>query len=343
MFSKTIKINNNIIGGERTFIIAEIGSNHNQDINRAYELIDIAVESGADAVKFQSIKADKLVRLDEIDMKTKEVLKKIELKEEWYGSISKYCESKCIPFFSSPTYLEAVELLVKNNVKLMKIASPQTYGFPELIRQVGKTELPTIMSIGYCNYSEIERAVNVFRETNNKNLILLHCSSNYPTPFDQVNLNFIPTLKDMFGTIVGFSDHTSGISIPIAAVSKGATVIEKHLTISKYEEGPDHFFAIEPNEFKSMVDSIRDIESAFGKKSKQKLSKFEIEFRDEIEMKIVLNKSLEKGEIVSKDHINYLRTKNGVGVSAWKESDIIGKRIKKNIEKNTFIEFSDLY
>lgn len=340
-FQKSFKIGDKLVGDNRTFIIAEIGSNHNQDIKLAYELIDAAVESGADAVKFQSIKPDKLYRMKEQDQDFIELLSSIELKEEWHQKLMDYCVKKGVIFFSCPTYLEAVELLTKTGVKLLKLASPQTYGFPKLIEKVGLTGLPTIMSTGYCSYNEIERAVNVFKNTGNKKLILLHCVSNYPTPYDNVNLNFIETLGRMFDVISGFSDHTLDYHVTIAAVAKGAKVIEKHFTLSRNMKGPDHFLALEPIEFKKMVESIRDIEKAMGQTYKPELMPFELDFRDQIEMRIFASEDINEGQIIEPEKVIYLRDRKGRGISAWKENDVVGKKASKKISKSNFIDYSD--
>ncbi len=340
-FEKHFKIENKLIGGKKTFVIAEIGSNHNQDINLAYELIDAAVESGADAVKFQSIKADKIYRIEDLDSQFLEVLKAIELKEDWHHNLMEYCLKKNIMFFSCPTYLEVVDLLVQTGVKLMKIASPQTYGFPKLIEKVGLTGLPTIMSTGYCNYSEIERAVKLFEQTGNKKLILLHCVSNYPTPYDNVNLNFIETLSRMFNVVTGFSDHTLDYHVTIAAVTKGAKVIEKHFTLSRNMKGPDHFLALEPKEFKEMVKCIRDVEKALGDTHKPGLMPFEVSFRDEIEMKIFASKDIVEGQKFRQEDIMYLRSRKGLGISAWQEDIIIGRKMSRSVKKSEMLEHSD--
>lgn len=342
MFKNKVKVGNNIIGGSETFIIAEIGSNHNQKLELAYKLIDVAVESGANAVKFQSIKPDKLYNLEDLEPNDKELLNKIEFKEEWYQKIKIYCDKKGIIYFSAPTYLEAVEILQKQDVELMKIASPQTFGFPKLIKKIGETNLPTIMSTGYCKYKEIERAVDLFEKTGNDKLVLLHCISDYPTDEKDVNLRFIGTLRKMFGAIVGFSDHTLGYEVSLAAVAMGAEVIEKHLTLDRDMEGPDHYFALEPDEFYSMVKGIRKIDKAKGNKSKVNLKDFEIKFRNELEMKIIAKDKIEKGEKITSDKLDYLRTKQDIGISAWKEENILGLQARTNINKSEFLLYTNL-
>lgn len=342
-FDKTIPIENKTVGGREAFIIAEIGSNHNQNISLAYELIDAAAECGADAVKFQSIKSESIYRVEDLNHSEKELLEKIELKENWYKRIQAYCLRKKMIWFSSPTYLEAVDLLVNQGVKLMKIASPQTYGFPQLIKKVGETGLPTIMSTGYCSLREIERAADVFKKTGNKKLVLLHCISNYPTDYENVYLNHLKNLQKRFGAVIGFSDHTLGCHIAVAAVAIGAKVIEKHLTLSRSMAGPDHHFAAEPNEFKEMVVSIRDTEKAMGDGRKKGVSYFERSLRDELEMKICVKEDINKDEVITEEKLLYLRNKRKSGISAWRQCEVVGKRAKIKLKKNTFIEIDDIY
>lgn len=341
-YNKVIKVENRVIGEDRTFIIAEIGSNHNQDIKIAYELIDRAVDAGADAIKLQSIKINDLYDIKTLSNENISLLKQIELQEEWYSKIASYAKAKNIIFFSAPTYIDSIKLLINSGCSILKIASPQTIGFSEIVREIGNTNLPAIMSTGYCNYSEIERAVEIFQQTGNKNLILLHCTSQYPTEYCNVNLSFMKTLKKMFGTIVGFSDHTLGIETSLAAVALGAKVIEKHITLSRDMKGPDHNFAIEPDEFSKMVSSIRNIEKSLGDYNKQNLTDFEISFKKELDMKIYANCKIPKGEKLSRSNIKYLRNKYNKGISVWELEKILGRKLKKDIIENELISFDVL-
>ena len=338
-FNKIIDVGNKKIGGMKTFVIAEIGSNHNQNIDTAFELIDIAKTAGADAVKFQSIKPSGLYNLNKISTEQRNILEKIKLKESWHTKISDYCEGKNIIFFSAPTDLESIDMLMKNDVKLMKIASPQTYGFPNLIEKIGETGLPTIMSTGYCRYSEMERAVDIFRKTGNKNLVLLHCVSEYPTPPSKVNLDLITSLNIMFDVLVGFSDHTMGMHIASASVIKGAVVIEKHITKSRKSEGPDHHFALEPMEFKKMIENIRDLEQAKGTSSKDKLSKFETDFREELVMRACTNQEIKKGERITPEKIKFLRDNDLSGISSWKINGMMGRVVNHHLNANEFLKW----
>lgn len=318
------EIGNCIIGGGKTFVIAEIGSNHNQDISLARELIDAAKDCGADAVKFQSIKADELFNVADLSLQDKHLLKSIELKEEWYKDIFSYADKKGIICMSAPTYLNAVDLLIKMKVKAFKIASPQTYGFPQLIDYVAKENIPTFMSTGYCNYADIERAVNRFGRRDK--LVLLHCISNYPTDSANVNLKFIKTLRCMFGTYVGYSDHTLGINTAIAAAALGIDALEKHITFSREAKGPDHHFALEINEFKNMIDGIREIEEALGDTFKKNITSFEQDYKDEFLMNCFIKRDMNEGQSLERDNIKYLRG-NKSALNAWEVENYIGKQV----------------
>lgn len=315
-------------------MIAEIGSNHNQELSRAFELIDIAKESGADAVKFQSINLERLIDKKDITEDTRELFHYIELNEDWYEELFSYARKREIECISSPTYLESIPLLVRCGASYMKIASPQTYGFPELIKRVAKTGLPTIMSTGYCNDNEIERAVQYFNKNGDRdNLTLLHCISQYPTEIEKVNLLYIKRLQEKYQIPVGLSDHTKGISVAIGAAAIGAQVIEKHITISKKDVGPDHFFALEPDEFAKMVSGIREIELALGEGNKE-LTIFEKEYRDSLIMYPYANRKIKAGQTIKEEDIKYYRSKDK-GISPWDvEEKLIGNKMSSDVEKD---------
>ncbi len=324
----------------KTFIIAEIGSNHNQEISKAYELIDMAKEAGADAVKFQSINLEKLINKREITDSDRELFRQIELNEEWYGNLFSYTKKKEIECISSPTYLESVSMLIQHGAKYIKIASPQTWGFPEIIKRVAQSDLKAIMSTGYCDDTEIQRAVDYFLRYGNKdNLMILHCVSQYPTELSNVNLNYMFRLKEKYQIPVGLSDHTEGIAVAGAAVALGAKVIEKHITISRREKGPDHFFALEVNEFTEMVGQIRDIEKAMGN-GKKELTEYEKEYRDSLIMYPYAKKRMEIGQIITENDIKYYRSKKK-GISPWEvEERLIGKIVSSVVEEECKFEQS---
>ncbi len=322
------------MGQGHVFVIAEIGSNHNQDINRAFELMDIARDAGADAVKFQSIRLEKLIAEEDISEEDKRLFEQIKLDEEWYGRLFEYARRLDIECVSTPTYLDAVALLKDAGANYIKIASPQTYGFPELIKCVAQSGLLTIMSTGYCGDEEIKRAVEVYREYGDMGkLTLLHCVSQYPTELQNVNLNYMKKLKECYQLPVGYSDHTLGTVAPIMAVAMGASVIEKHITISRKEEGPDHFFALEPNELKQMVANIREAETMLGAE-KKKLTDFEIDFRTDFIMYPYANKNICAGKKIGEEDIEYFRSRTS-GISPWDVKEkLIGKVAQADILKS---------
>lgn len=340
---KNIKIGNKFIGDNYpVFIIAEIGSNHNQNINTAKKLIDIAVRSGADAVKFQSLKYEELYSHNKLNKGIKKLFKQIELKEDWYNELFNYCSKKQILFFSAPTYLKAIDILENIKVKLYKIASPQTISSPHLIEKIASLNKPIIMSTGFCTFKEIDRAVALVKKTGNNKLALLHCVSLYPTKPEETNLKFIGTLKKIYHFPVGFSDHTLGWKVTIAAVAIGANIIEKHLTLSRKQKGPDHSFSLEPDEFGEMIKNIRLVEKTIGKGYKLKISKREAKMLNKIRIGILAKRNLIKGEKLNlKKDLIFSRDSKGIDV--WKIYSSKEFKLKRNIKKNQPIQTVDLY
>lgn len=317
------------------FIIAEIGSNHNQDINRAFELMDMAKDAGADAVKFQSLQLDNLINKKDITQKDRRLFQKIKLDEDWYFPLFEHAKKIGIECISAPTYLKAVSLLKECGANYMKIASPQTYGYPALIKEIALSGIPTIMSTGYCNDEEINRAVSLFLKYGDKeNLVLLHCISQYPTEYKNVNLQFMHKLKERYQVSVGFSDHTLGNTAAYAAVTMGAAIIEKHITLSRQDTGPDHFFASEPQDFSNMVREIRNLEIMLGYGEKQ-LTDFEKEFKETIVMYPHAVRDMMEGEIIRESDLCYFRSRNKEGVSPWEvKKMLIGQSLTRNVRKN---------
>lgn len=337
----TIHIPGFEIGGKRTFVIAEIGSNHMQDLSLAKESIDAAAESGADAVKFQSIQLDELYHNPSPE--TAAFIKQLEFPEDWHYILKEYCEKRNIVFFSSPTYLKAVDLLEDVNVLLYKLASAQIGTFPQLVEKVAKLNKPTIFSTGISAYNDIIKAINIFRQNNNDKFIILHCNSIYPTPPDRVNMNLMNTYKQMFGNPVGFSDHTNGTHISCSAVAMGASVIEKHFTLDRRLNSPDsNSFASDPKEFKLLVQEIRDIESVKNKfADRLEIESEESDFKESILYRFVASKDLSKGQVINASDVKFLRSKEGI--NCMDTGAVIGKIINAPIKKNDIIERSFLY
>lgn len=337
---RTIRVNEFEIGGNRTFIIADIGSNHKQDLSLAKESINAAAAAGADAVKFQSIQLNRLY-LDP-NKKTADFIKQLEFPEEWHKELKSYCDTRNILFFSSPTYLKAVDLLEEVNVPLYKLASAQVGTFPQLVEKVAALQKPTIFSTGIAGYGEIANAVGFFKKKGNNNFIILHCNSIYPTPPDRVNLQLINTYKSMFENPVGFSDHTDGIHIACAAVALGASVIEKHFTLSRDLGTPDcSSFASDPKEFAALVKEIRDIEAAKnGFIERLDIQPEEESFKESIAYKIIAQSDIHKNETITQQHLEYLRSP--YGVNCKEANNIIGKAASQEIKGGDLITYESV-
>ncbi|WP_156939888.1 N-acetylneuraminate synthase [Clostridium lundense] len=332
----------------KAFIIAEAGVNHNGDINIAKQLVDKAVEAGVDAIKFQTFKTESLVVKNapkaEYQKETTgsgnqyDMLKKLELSYEKHIILKKYCEEKGLMFISTPFDFESVDLLEKLDIPLYKISSGDLTNIP-LLKYISKLNKPIILSTGMGNLGEVEIAVNVIKESGNENITLLHCTSNYPTDYEDVNLNAMITLKNAFKLPIGYSDHTVGIEIPIAAVTMGAKVIEKHFTLDKKMEGPDHRASLDPQELKHMVAGIRNIEKAFGDGIK-KCNSNEKNTRKVARKSIVASKFIKLGDELSYNNITFKRP--GVGLSPIYVDEIIGKKALNNIEEDSFITLNNV-
>ena len=329
----------------RVFIIAEAGVNHNGDLKIAEKMIDKAAEAGADAVKFQTFTAQNLVCLNakkaDYQLETTnqsetqyEMLKKLELTRDMHKRLIEYCNQKKIIFLSTPFDLESINMLVELGLSIIKIPSGEITNYPYL-KRVGSTGLRVILSTGMSSLDEVKEAVKVLKENGSTDITVLHCNTEYPTPMEDVNLNAMVTLKRELGLETGYSDHTKGIEIPIAAVALGATIIEKHFTLDKTMKGPDHKASIETEELAEMVKAIRNIELALGNgvKAPSESEKKNIEI---VRKSIVAAKRIKKGEIFSEDNITVKRP--GTGISPMKWNDIIGKVAKRDFEMDDFIE-----
>ncbi len=333
---------------DRCFIIAEAGVNHNGDINIAKKLVDKACEAGADAIKFQTFKAENLVTKQapkaEYQKETTgdgnqfEMLKKLELSIEDHMTLKKYCEDKGIVFISTPFDFESVDLLEKINVPLYKVSSGDLTNLP-LLKYISSKNKPIILSTGMANLGEIEEAIEAIFESGNKKIILLHCTSNYPTSYEDVNLRAMLTMKEAFKLPVGYSDHTIGIEVSIAAVTLGAKVIEKHFTLDRNMDGPDHKASLEPDELKMMVKSIRNIEKAMGDGVKR-CSKNEENTRNVARKSIVAARDISKDKVITINDISFKRPE--FGLKPKYANLIIGKKARRNIKEDEFITFSDI-
>jgi len=334
---------------EHTYIIAEAGVNHNGDINLAYKLIDAAKECGVDCVKFQTFKAENLVtktaKKAEYQIENTKnndsqfsMLKKLELSYDDFKSLKDYCDKIGIEFMSTPFDNDSVDLLERLNMKTYKISSGDITNKP-FLEYVASKHKPIILSTGMCTMDEVKEAVSWIENAGNKQLTLLHCTSNYPTPYCDVNMNAIITLDKAFEYSTGYSDHTQGIIIPIMAVAMGATVIEKHFTLDKNMEGPDHKASLDVGELKEMVTAIRNIESARGNGEKVP-AKSELSTREVARKSIILKRALQKGAIITSDDLDVKRP--GVGLAPKFLPELVGKKIIRDMVSEELISFNDV-
>ena len=335
------------MGKSPVFIIAEAGVNHNGDIGLAKRLIDAAKNAGADAVKFQTFIAKKSIthKAKKAEYQTQttdnaesqlEMVQKLELNRADHHELMMYCKEKNILFLSTPFDLDSVTLLESLAIPFYKIPSGEIDNFP-LLEAIASKQKPIFLSTGMCTLSDVEEALEVIYKTGNHKVTLLHCVTEYPAPFSDINLNAITTLRLAFQVPVGYSDHTDGIAISLAAVSLGATVIEKHLTLDKTMEGPDHLSSAEPEEFAEMVQSIRQIETALGDGLK-KPAPCEIKNLAIVRKSIVAAKTLKIGDVLTLDNMEFKRP--GTGISAKFTSHFLGKRLVKDLEEDDFMTWS---
>lgn len=332
---------------KRVFIIAEAGVNHNGCIKTAKCLIDKAVEACADAVKFQTFKANKLVskgapkadyqkKMTDSDESQLDMIKRLELSRSQHKELVDYCSKKSILFLSTPFDHESIKLLSELNLSIFKIPSGEITNRPYL-QHIGKLNKKVILSTGMANIGEIEEALSVLCESGTKqeNITILHANTEYPTPMEDVNLRAMQTIAQTFKVNVGYSDHTLGIEIPGAAVAMGATVIEKHFTLSRKMEGPDHKASLEPLELKKMIKSIRNIEKALGSGIK-KPSQSEIKNIHIARKSIVANRDIVKGETLTEVNMTIKRPGSGISPMRWDE--MLGKIATRNYKLDELIQ-----
>lgn len=329
-------------------VIAEAGVNHNGDIRLAKKLIEAAKWAGADYVKFQTFISENLVSsvAEKADYQKKassnhnneesqlEMLKQLELSKEDFVELKKYCGELGIGFLSTPFDLESIDFLKELNMDFWKIPSGEITNLPYLLK-IRQTKRPIVLSTGMSNLEEIAEAISILEEKGSRDIIILHCTTEYPAPLEEVNLKAMTTMKDVFQKEVGYSDHTQGIDIPIAAVALGATVIEKHFTLDKNMEGPDHRASLEPSELKDMIDSIRRVQLALG--NGEKLPTLSEEKNMKVARKsIVAKKKIKCGEEFTEANISVKRPGNGISPMKW--FNVLGNQANRDFEKDELIE-----
>ena len=329
------------------YIIAEIGSNFDGDIDKAKELIKLAKNSGADCAKFQSFITEKLLSKTGFDKKSAfqakwkksvwQVYKDAEFPREWHKELADYAKKIKIDFMSTPYDYEAVDLLDKIGVPAYKIGSGDVT-FLEFLKYIAKKGKPVILPTGASTIQEIKEAVSVIKSTKNNKIIILQSVTQYPSPVKQSNILAMVSLREKFGFNVGYSDHSPNIAVPVASVAHGACVIEKHFTNNKNNKGPDHPHSLNHQEFSHMVQSIRDVEKALGDGVK-KIESSEKETRIIQRRSIFTIKKIKKGEKFSKQNIKCLRP--SIGIDASKYSVVLNKKAKRNLKEFTAIKASD--
>ncbi len=363
-----IKIGKKLIGeGEPCFIIAEAGVNHNGDIGLAKKLIDKAEEAGVDAVKFQTFKSEEIVTPDAEQAKYQSenigkkesqyaMLKRLELSYSAFRELKEYCEQKGIIFLSTPHSCKDDVDLVAELCPAIKVGSGDLTNLP-ILRYIAEKKLPIILSTGMATLEEVKEVIETILPIN-KELVLLHCTTNYPTALNEVNLRAMQTLADEFGLPVGYSDHTEGINVSLGAVVLGACMIEKHFTLVKNLPGPDHKASLEPKELQEMVKGIRKIEKMLAQKESsedilrelniqealgdgvKKPNPSEIEIAKMARKSIVAAADIKKGTKITEDMLAIKRP--GIGIKPKFFDEILGRVAKKDIEKNSLIVYEDL-
>ncbi len=328
-------------GGAPVYVIAEAGSNHDRDLDQAKRLIDVAAAAGADAVKFQTFAADRIVAetttrakyLDDLlppDKTMADLFRELELPREWHAELFRHATEAGIDFLSTPFDFEAIDLLDDLGVKAFKVASYELWHLP-LIREVASRGKPIICSTGMADLADVQDAVDTVAATGNEQLILMHCVVNYPPPFRDLNLRAIQTLRTAFQVPVGYSDHSAGITAPIVATALGAAVIEKHYTLSRDLPGPDHRFAIEPDELTAMVRAIRDTHDALGSGVKR-MAPAEEDLYTTARRSLFAARDIAAGDILGEADVAILRP--GTGLEVRDLAKVVGRTARRAIARH---------
>ncbi|MBE3573281.1 MAG: N-acetylneuraminate synthase [Moorella humiferrea] len=331
----------------RVFIIAEAGVNHNGDLELAKKLVDAAVEAGADAVKFQTFKAEEVVtpnaeraqyqkdNMPEKDESQLEMIKRLELSYAQFRELYDYCRQKGIIFLSSPFDQESIDFLAELGVPYFKIPSGEITNYP-FLRRIAEKKRPVILSTGMATLGEVEGALQVLREAGAKDITLLHCTTSYPALPEEVNLKAMLTMKQAFALPVGYSDHTMGIAVPIAAAALGAEVIEKHLTLDRNLPGPDHRASLEPGEFKEMVAAIRQVEKSLGDGMKRP-APGELAVMPAARRSLVAARDIAAGEIITESCLTARRPGTGIPPNFW--DVVVGRQARRDIAAGSILSW----
>ena len=326
------------------YIIAEAGVNHNGSFELACRLVDVAKAAGVDCIKFQTFKSEKLLshNAQKADYQISttgggsqvDMLKQLELSYNEFMDLKKYCDKVGICFLSTPFDFNSIDFLNSIDMPFWKIPSGEVTNYPYLLA-LAKTGKPIVMSTGMCDLDEIRAAIKIFQQNGTQDIRLLHCNTEYPTPFEDVNLRAMQTIRNEFGYEVGYSDHTKGIEVSIAAVTMGAVVIEKHFTLDRNMDGPDHKASIEPDELALMVRSIRNIEKAIGTGDKTP-SPSEKKNMFVVRKSIVAKTDIKAGDALTRDNMTVKRPGNGINPMRWNE--VVGTKAIRDFEEDELIE-----
>lgn len=341
----TLEIGNRVFSSKKVFIIAEIGNNHNGDFERAKKMIDMAVEMGADCAKFQMRHLDEVYRArtlkkDGEDLGTEyilDLLNKFELSKDEHRELAKHCEKRGIMYMCTPWDRKSVDVLESFNVLCYKVASADLTNLP-LLDRLCKTKKPMILSTGMSREEEIHKTVD-FLKSKNTSFALLHCNSTYPAPYHDINLNWMNSLKKIH-PVIGYSGHERGTAVSIAALSFGACVIERHFTLDRNMEGPDHAASLEFDEFKKLIEGIRQVEEALGEDGTRQFSQGEMINRENLSKSLVAANDIKEGEIITEQLV--MVRSPGQGISPQYYSELIGKKTKRDFKKEDFFFLSDL-
>ncbi len=328
----------------KTIIIAEAGVNHNGSIELAKKMIEVSKEAGADYIKFQTFISENLVtqnaeqaeyqKKEQKNTSQLEMLKTLELTQKNFVDLAEYCKKIRIGFLSTPFDLDSIKFLKGVSMDYWKIPSGEITDYPYL-DAIARDKRNIILSIGMSTLEEVSAALKILEQYEKKQISILHCNTEYPTPYEDVNLNVIPMLKEKYKCPVGYSDHTVGIEVPIAAVAMGAEIIEKHFTLDRNMEGPDHKASLEPRELSSMIKAIRNIEKAIGV-SQKIVTSSEKKNINVVRKSVVAKITIQKGERFTEENITTKRP--GTGISPMRWNEILGKVAKKEFQKNEQIE-----
>jgi sialic acid synthase SpsE len=346
------RIGNRPVGpGHPCYVIAEAGSNHNRDLDTAFRLIDVAAEAGADAVKFQTYTAEGLYSRHTPDMSylkdqglvgdresVWDLIKRVEIPWEWHEDLARHANEVGITFLSTPFQEEAVDLLETVGVPAYKIASYEVNHLP-LIERAARTGKPLLLSSGMASLGDLERALDAAASAGAQNVLILHCAINYPPRFEDLNLRAIRTLREAFQVPVGWSDHTLGHTADVVAVALGACAIEKHFTLSRNQPGPDHPFALEPNELKAMVTAIRDAEASLGS-SVKRVTEAESEMYRLGRRSVVAGRALRAGTTIARQDLEIKRP--GFGIPVHDIDLVVGRHVSRDIAPDEVLQWDDL-